>query len=79
METTTHTAPTVDLDRPVRQSFPAYGVAVLATTIKGETGIWLHGDHGWYPDGKWGHNEFPHDHIAEWKSIPNDQVEARRP
>ena len=54
-----------------RQSFPAYGVSVLATTTDGETGVWLHGDRGWYPEEKWGHNEFPHDHIVEWEAIPN--------
>lgn len=64
--------------RIVRQSFPSYGLAVSATTIKGETGIWLHGDQGWYPEGKWGRNEFPHDHIAGWKSLPNDQAQAPR-
>lgn len=55
----------------VRQSFPDYGVNVWATTITGETGVWSHGQYGWYPDGMWGGSEYPHDHIATWKSLPN--------
>jgi hypothetical protein len=59
------------MPRLVLKSFPSYGVAVSATTMDGETGIWSHGQYGWYPQGKWGIREHPHAYIAEWKSLPN--------
>jgi len=69
---------TPETDAFVRHSFPDYGVEVEATTIDGKTGVWSHGQYGWYPQGKWGTNEYPHDHIASWKSLPNAQGEAWR-
>jgi hypothetical protein len=62
----------VDQPRLVRQSFPDYGVEVEATTIDGETGVWSHGQYGWYPQDKWGSREYPHAYIASWEYLPNE-------
>jgi hypothetical protein len=51
-------------------SFPDYGVEVTGLTIGGESGIWRHGDYGWYPQGQWGRMTFPHDHIISWMPLP---------
>ena len=59
------------MKRLVRRSFPAYGVDVEAATVNGETGVWSHGQYGWYPLGKWGIKEYPHTHIVSWKYLPN--------
>jgi hypothetical protein len=50
----------------VQNPYPDYGLEVEATAIDGETGLWLHGQYGWYPSGQWGIMEFPHSHIASW-------------
>jgi hypothetical protein len=49
--------------------YPDYGIRVKAVTQNGESGIWQHGQYGWYPDGKWGVDEYPHDHIVTWKPL----------
>jgi hypothetical protein len=54
-------------------SFPDYGKEVFAITVNGESGVWNHGQYGWYPQGKWGAMEFPHSHIASWKPLRNVQ------
>ena len=53
----------------IQPSFPSYAIDVEATTILGDTGIWMHGDLGWYPEGKWGKSLHPHNHIASWKYL----------
>lgn len=55
-----------------QQSFPHYGIPVEAVTVDGETGIWIHGQYGWYPNEKWGMIEYCHDYIISWKYIPKN-------
>jgi hypothetical protein len=55
-------------------SFPDYGVEVIGITIAGESGIWRHGDYGWYPQGQWGRMTFPHDHIISWEPLPPEAL-----
>jgi hypothetical protein len=74
METSTHTATPVALNRLVRHPFPDYGVEVEATAIDGKMGVWSHGQYGWYPQGKWGIKEYPHNHITSWMPLPNIDI-----
>jgi len=65
--------------KKIEAPFPNYGVEVEAITIKGKKGVWSHGQYGWYPQGKWGIMEYPHDYIATWEYLPNAKVHPPLP